>query len=129
MDIVLVPGVKKLAEVIIGGIGDFAGSFLTVRIARKNAEATKITARAEAEALGIRAEAHKGALLATSAGYDEARIQSPDVAIQSSEISLGEVIEQKNPVSGSKKATQYSGGSGAGAAHCRRHTGPGPGAR
>ena len=93
-DVARVPGADKLAEVVGGGIGTFAGSFLTVRIARKNAEAMKITARAEAEALGIRAEAHKEALLAISAGYDEARIQSPDVAIQS-EISIGEVIEQK----------------------------------
>ena len=93
-DVARVPGVDKLAEATVGGIGTFAGSFLTVRIARKNAEAMKIIARAEAEALGIRTEAHKEALVAMSAGYDEVRIQSPDVAIQS-EISISEVIKQK----------------------------------
>ena len=104
-DIALIPGADKLAEVTVGGIGNYAGSFLTVRIATQNAKAkvlaaraeaevTVIAARAEAEALGIRAEAHKEALIAASTGYDEARIQSPDVAIQS-EISIDEVIRQK----------------------------------
>ena len=104
-DIASIPGKDQIAKVAADGIGNIAGSFLTVRNAKQQAkatvisaqakaEATVISAQADAEALSIRTEAHQRALSTTSTGYDEALTQSPDIAI-SAEISINEVIEQK----------------------------------
>ena len=44
-DIALIPGADKLAEVTVGGIGNYAGSFLTVRIgnAERKGQGTRST--------------------------------------------------------------------------------------
>ena len=91
-----VPFLDKVADYVASGIGGAAGPFLVAWKASKDAEAKRITARAEAETLRILAEGHSDALEIVAKATADTRelLSGPQTEFQT-QITLGEMVVQK----------------------------------
>lgn len=93
---VRVPGIEKLLDHAASGIGSIAGPMLASWKARREANARRISAHAEAEALGILADAQSTALRVSATAQADARaiLASPHATV-AGELDIAHTVSQR----------------------------------